>query len=482
MSEYPTLELFIGGEWRGAAGRATETVVDPATGLGIGDLPHAGTADLDDAVAAAEAALPGWRTTSPLVRANLLRKGAQLMRERIELIASTLTREQGKPLSEAKVEVMGSADIIDWMADEGRRAYGRVIPAREPGWRQSVIQQPVGVVAAFSPWNFPAILPARKIGGSLAAGCTCILKPSEETPATALLLAKCLQDAGLPKGVLNVVFGVPDTVSRHLLAAPGVRKISFTGSVAVGKHLGALAAAGMKRATMELGGHAPVLVFDDVDAGWAGSLAATNKFRNAGQVCVSPTRFYVQDKVHDAFVDSLVEAAKKLKVGNGLESGVTMGALANPRRVSAMESFIADAVAKGAKLHTGGERVGNAGYFWQPTILSDVPDDARMMREEPFGPVAAVVRVKDEEQAIARANALEYGLAAYAFTRDADRQVRLGEELESGMVGLNTYHITLPETPFGGVKDSGYGSEGGVEGLEAYLSVKYIAQAPSPRS
>lgn len=480
MNTYPELHLHIAGEWLDARGRNSEPVLNPVTGQPIGTLPHATKADLDRALAAAAEALPKWAATPAYERARILRRAADVMRERAEAIATILTMEEGKPQPEAKIEVLAAADVFEWMAEEGKRAYGRIVPSRAAGTRHLVLKQPVGVTAAFAPWNFPAITPARKMSASLAAGCPCIIKPSEETPATALVMARILVEAGLPPGVLQVVFGIPGEVSTHLMGSDIVRKVSFTGSTAVGKQLMKLAAERAQRTTMELGGHAPVLVFDDIDAEKAAAAAVAGKFRNAGQVCVSPTRFLVHERVHETFVKSFTRAAEALKVGDGLQPGVQMGPLANPRRVDAMTALIGDAVAKGAKLHTGGERIGNEGFFFKPTVLSDVPLSARMMTEEPFGPVALINRFSSEEEAIAEANRLPYGLAAYALTRDADRAVRLQERLESGLLGLNTFAISLAETPFGGVKESGHGSEGSIEGLEAYLTTKFVAHAPAP--
>ncbi len=480
MTEYPKLHLLIAGEWLGPEGRASEPVLNPATGAPIATLPHASKADLDRALEAAAAALPVWANTPAYDRARVLRRTADVMRERADAIAAILTMEEGKPQPEAKVEVLAAADVFEFMAEEGKRAYGRIIPARAAGTRHIVLKQPVGVTAAFAPWNFPAITPARKMAASLAAGCPCIIKPSEETPATALEMARILLECGAPAGVIQVVFGVPGEVSTHLMASEVIRKVSFTGSTAVGKQLMKLAADRAQRTTMELGGHAPVLVFDDVDAEKAAVAAVGGKLRNAGQVCISPTRFIVHERVHAKFVESFTKAVEATKIGNGLEAGVQMGPLANPRRVDAMTALIGDAVAKGAKLHTGGERMGNEGFFFHPTVLSDVPMDARMMTEEPFGPVALINRFGSEDEAIREANRLPYGLASYAFTSDGARAVRLQDQVESGLMGLNTFAISVAETPFGGVKESGHGSEGGTEGLEAYLTTKFIAHAPAP--
>jgi succinate-semialdehyde dehydrogenase/glutarate-semialdehyde dehydrogenase len=475
-AQYDKLHLYIDGEWLGPEGRKTGNVVNPATGDTIGTLPHASKADLDRALDAAARGFQSWRKVSPNERAKVLRKAGELIRERAERIATLMTLEEGKTLGESKLEVMSSAEIFEWMAEECRRSYGRLVPPRAAGHRQMVMREPVGPVAAFSPWNFPAVTPARKIAASLAAGCSCIIKPAEETPATALAMAKCLEEAGLPKGVLNVVFGVPSEVSTYLIASPVIRKISFTGSTVVGKQLAKLAADGVKRATMELGGHAPVVIFDDVDADKVAGMAVAAKYRNAGQVCISPTRFYVQENVHDRFVAKFTELAKAMPVGDGLQPANKMGPLANARRIDAMEQMIGDARDHGAKVKTGGERIGNAGYFWQPTVLTDVQNDSKIMNVEPFGPVAAMVRFKKFDDVVEQANRLPYGLASYAFTGSAAQATAIGDALDSGLVGVNTFAVTVPETPFGGVKESGYGSEGGSEGLDAYLQTKFISQ------
>jgi succinate-semialdehyde dehydrogenase/glutarate-semialdehyde dehydrogenase len=387
------------------------------------------------------------------------------------------TQEQGKVYAESRAEVMTSADIIDWYAEEGRRSYGRVVPGRQKGVRQIVLQEPVGVVAAFTPWNFPTLTPVRKIAGALAAGCSIIIKASEETPGGCIELVKCFADAGLPAGVLNLVFGVPAQVSEHLIPSTIVRKISFTGSIPVGKHLAGLAAKGMKRATMELGGHSPVVVFADADAEKAADTIAAFKYRNAGQVCISPTRFYVQEASYSKFVARFTEYAKSLKMGDGLEKGITLGPLANPRRLDAMEAIVNDAKARGGKIATGGSRHGNQGFFFEPTVITDIPDDSKIMTEEPFGPIAPIVPFKTFDEVVERANSLPFGLAAYAFTSSSATATAIGDAIQSGMVGVNSIAISTPETPFGGVKESGYGSEGGIEGLQAYMNTKFISQA-----
>jgi succinate-semialdehyde dehydrogenase/glutarate-semialdehyde dehydrogenase len=432
---------------------------------------------LDEALEHAAKGFAVWRKISAYERSKLLRKTADILRERSESIARILTMEQGKPLAEARAEMAGAADVIEWFAEEGRRAYGRVIPARNPGVYQLSLREPVGVVAGFTPWNFPVSQAVRKISAALAAGCAFILKGPEETPASCAELVRAYIDAGVPTGVVQLVFGVPSEISEYLIPHPVVRKISFTGSTVVGKHLAALAGAHMKRATMELGGHAPALVFNDADIDAAVAVLGGGKYRNAGQVCIAPTRFLVQDEVYETFLEKFTARAQALKIGDGLADGTTMGPLANSRRVAAMEAFVADAVGKGATLHTGGSRAGNKGYFFQPTILTDIPADARVLHEEPFGPLALFSRFTSFDDAITEANRLPYGLAAYAFTRSNTTATALGASIESGMVTINHHGLALTETPFGGVKDSGYGSEGGAEGLEPYLVTKFVSQA-----
>jgi succinate-semialdehyde dehydrogenase / glutarate-semialdehyde dehydrogenase len=473
---YPQLQLYIDGAWVGGNGRKGEDVLNPATEKALAHLPHASTADLDHALEAAKKGFAVWRATSAYDRAKIMRKAADLIRERHDAIAKILVQEQGKVYAEARMEVLTSADIIEWYAEEGRRSYGRIVPGRVKGTRQLVLQEPVGIVAAFTPWNFPVLTPARKVGGALAAGCALILKASEETPGSCVELVRCFADAGLPAGVLNLVFGVPAEVSTHLLAKEAVRKISFTGSVPVGKHLTALAAKGMKRTTMELGGHSPVVVFDDADPEKTADTIAAFKYRNAGQVCISPTRFYVQEPVYKKFLARFTEYAKGVKLGDGLEQGTTMGPMANARRLDSMELFVNDAKSRGGNVVTGGKRHGNQGYFYEPTVITDVPDDSKIMTEEPFGPVAPIVTFKSFDEVVERANSLQYGLAAYAFTASNATAAAIGDAIESGMVGVNSVAISTPETPFGGVKDSGHGSEGGIEGLGAYLNTKFISQ------
>ena len=474
--EYPQPKLFIAGQWRMGSGGDTLSVRNPATGEELAPLPVASQADLDEALAAVETAFPVWRATSAYDRARILKKAANLMRERAGYIGKVSTSEQGKPLAESTNEALACADIFDWYAEEARRAYGRIIPSKHPGVRHMVFKEPIGPVAAFSPWNFPTTIPSRKMAAALASGCPVIIKPAEETPGSCLELARCLDDAGLPKGVLNVVFGVPADISTYLIASPAIRKISFTGSTVVGKHLAGLAAQRMIPSTMELGGHAPVIVFDDADLDLAVRLSGGSKYRNAGQICIAPTRFYVHDSVHDAFVEKLAAYASSLKIGSGMEASTQMGPLANPRRLAAMDEFISNARDQGARVAAGGDGPGGAGNFWRPTLLADVPNSARIMNEEPFGPVAVTQRFSSFDEVVAQANRLPYGLAAYAYTRSARTAADIGDALEAGMIGINFSILTGPETPFGGVKESGHGSEGGIEGLEAYHVTKYVAQ------
>ena len=473
---YAQPQLYIDGRWLDAGDRVTEDVINPATGEALARLPHATQADLDAALGAAQRAFAGWRAVAPLERARILRSAATLMRERADAIAHTMTLEQGKPLREARLEVLAGADTFDWYAEEGRRNYGRVVPGRHLHQRITVLHEPVGVCAAFTPWNFPAITPARKMAGALAAGCTLIIKLAEETPATGLALVRTLHDAGLPAGVLNAVFGVPAEVSSYLLDSPIVAKFSFTGSTAVGKLLAQQAAKGLKRATMELGGHAPAIVCADADVERTADLLIAGKFRNAGQVCIAPTRFYVHEQIYDAFVHAFVARARKLTPGNGTLDGSSMGPLANPRRQQAMRNLIADAVERGAQVQCGGEAMAGPGFFWQPTVLTNVPEDARAMNEEPFGPLALINRVQSVDEAIARANRLPYGLASYAFTQDSATRMQLTRGLQTGMLGINSLNVSLSEAPFGGVKKSGWGSECGIEGLQAYCDIKLISE------
>jgi succinate-semialdehyde dehydrogenase/glutarate-semialdehyde dehydrogenase len=473
---YPDTTLFIDGAWTDSASGKTLPVLNPSTGEPVGKVAHADRADLDRALAAAEKGFRVWRKVSAYDRYKIMRKAADHLRARVDEVATAMTLEQGKPFPEAKGETMLAPDLIDWFAEEGRRAYGRTIPARAEGVYQLVFKEPVGPVAAFTPWNFPINQAVRKMSAALAAGCSIILKGPEETPASCAALVRAFAEAGVPEGVINLVYGVPAEISEYLIPHRVIRKISFTGSTVVGKHLASLAGAHMKRITMELGGHAPAIVFEDADVDVAVKILSTNKYRNAGQVCVAPTRFLVQESVYDAFVDKFTSAAKKLKVGDGLDKETRMGPLANMRRVEAMEAFVADATAKGAKLTTGGKRIGNKGFFYEPTVLTDVPLESRIMNEEPFGPVAAIRPFDTFDNVVKEANRLDFGLAAYAYTKSAKTAAAIGSAIESGMVSINHHGLALPEVPFGGVKDSGYGSEGGAEALEAYLNLKFVTQ------
>jgi succinate-semialdehyde dehydrogenase / glutarate-semialdehyde dehydrogenase len=469
------LKLFIDGAWKSGEDRDHFTVVNPADAAPIAELPLAAEGDLDEALAAAERSYPAWRATDVEKRGAILHRAAKLLRERADDIGRLMTQEQGKIFPEAKAEVLGSAQLFDWYAEEAKRDYGRVL-VRPAGQLSRVMHEPVGPVATFTPWNFPLYLLAKKVAPALAAGNSVISKPPEETPGCTQALARALDDAGLPKGVFQIVFGNPDMVSRHLIASRTIRKVSFTGSTAVGKHLMKLCADSMTRVTMELGGHAPVLIFDDCDLEKTLDMVVPQKFRNAGQVCVSPTRFYVQEGIYDAFVEGFATRTGKVKVGSGLEADSKMGPLANKRRPEAIGKLVEDARAKGARLLAGGGP-GDSGFFFQPTLLADVPLEADIMNTEPFGPVAVSRSFKDFDEAIEQANRLPYGLAAFAFTENGRRANLLGDAIEAGMVGINTFAISGADTPFGGVKDSGFGSEGGKEGLETYQVVKAIHQA-----
>ncbi|MDR3530093.1 MAG: NAD-dependent succinate-semialdehyde dehydrogenase [Rhodopila sp.] len=474
---YSEVSLFIDGAWGPATGGRTIDVVNPATGDKIGTVSHAAISDLDRALEAADKGFRTWRKVSAYDRSKVMRKAADILRERADNIARLLTMEQGKPLAEARGEVLAGADVIDWFAEEARRAYGRVIPARAEGVYQLVIKEPVGPVAAFTPWNFPINQVVRKLSAALAAGCSIIVKAPEETPASPAELIRAFADAGVPAGAVNLVYGVPSEISEYLIPHPVIRKMSFTGSTVIGKQLAAIAGAHMKRVTMELGGHAPAIVFDDADVDVASRMLAGAKYRNAGQVCVSPTRMLVQEKVYEQFVEGFVAHTKKLKVGDGLESGTNMGPLANARRITAMEAFIGDARQKGATVRTGGSRIGNKGNFFEPTVLTDVPMEARVMNEEPFGPLAIISPFRGFDDVVTEANRLPFGLASYAFTRSAKTANAIAASVEAGMMTINHMGLALPEVPFGGVKDSGYGSEGGSEAIEAYLNTKFVTQA-----
>lgn len=474
--DYPELTLLIGGRAVPAGQRPGIEVIDPATQAVLGRLPVASTDDIDEALDAARRSFPGWRDTPAVERAVILRRAAALMRERTPRLAWLITRELGKPLAESEKEVATAAEMFEWGAEEARRTYGRLIPGRVGGIRQMAIPEPIGPVAAFSGWNAPAITPSRKIAGALAAGCSIVIKPSEETPAIALEIGRALADAGLPAGVLNMVFGDPGAISARLIESPAIRMVTFTGSTSIGRELAVMAARGLKRATLELGGHAPVLVFDDADPVSAADTVLAAKLRNSGQICTSPTRMYVQEGVYERFVDRLAERARGWRVGNGLDAGVQMGPMANPRRLAAMESMVADALRHGAQLAAGGQRLDLPGWFWAPTVLRDAGQECLAAHTEPFGPLALVQPFRDADEALALANRLPFGLASYVFTRDAATARIASERIESGVVCINHCQASLPETPFGGFKDSGLGKEGGVEGLQEFMQLKYVSQ------
>ncbi len=473
---YQGLALYINGEFLDGQGRTTQPVINPANGQTLGQLPLASQADLDTALQAAQTAFQSWRHSSPLERSAILRKVAELSRERAQEIGRNLTLDQGKPLAESVGEILSCADHADWHAEECRRIYGRVIPARNPKVRQMVLREPIGVCAAFTPWNFPYNQAIRKICAAIGAGCTIILKGPEDSPSAVMAIAQAFHDAGLPPGVLNIVWGVPQEVSDYLIRSPIVRKVSFTGSVPVGKQLAALAGAHMKRITMELGGHSPVLVLPDADVERAARQLARFKIRNAGQVCISPTRFYIHDDIYDAFVQRFTDELASVRVGDGLDPDTQMGPLAHERRVPAMAQFVDNARQLGGKVILGGERIERDGFFFSPTVVTDLPDHAMLMTEEPFGPIAPLTRYTDLDDAIRRANSLPFGLSAYAFTQSLQAAHQLSNELESGMVNINHFGSSLPETPFGGVKDSGIGSEGGAETFDGYLVTKFVTQ------
>ncbi len=476
MSQYEALSLYIDGEFLSGDGRTTQDVVNPATGEVLAQLPHASEADLDRALKAADRAFQTWRHSSPMDRSAIVRKAAELARERAQDIGLNLTRDQGKPLAEAVGEIVSCADHCDWHAEECRRIYGRIVPPRNPAVRQLVVREPIGVCAAFTPWNFPFNQAIRKISAAIGAGCTIILKGPEDAPSAVMAIARIFHDAGLPKGILNIVWGDPPKVSDYLIRSPIVRKVSFTGSVPVGKQLAALAGAHMKRITMELGGHSPVLVFDDADIPKAAKMLAKFKIRNAGQVCISPTRFYVQEKAYDQFLSVFVETLKGVKVGDGTAKDTEMGPLAHERRVGAISSFVEDARKGGATIELGGDPLGGQGYFFPPTVVTNISDESRLMTEEPFGPIAPVVRFSDTDEVIKRANSLPFGLSSYVFTTSLQTATKASNEIEAGMVNINHFGVALPETPFGGVKDSGIGSEGGTETFDGYLVTKFITQ------
>lgn len=471
---FDDVRLLIDGVWREGS-EAPIPVLNPATGERIFDLASVGTDQLDEALAATARGFASWREVSPFDRSKILRKAADLLRERVEVIAPVLVAEQGKTLPEARTEISISADVIDWFAEEGRRTYGKLVPPRVGNMDLMAYREPIGPVAAFTPWNFPISQAVRKLAAALASGCSIILKGAEDTPASVALAVQAFIDAGVHPAALQLVYGVPARVSEYLIPSKIIRKVSFTGSTAVGKQLASLAGLHMKRITLELGGHAPTIIFDDADLDQAMNLVSFSKYRNAGQICIAPTRILVQENSYERFVEGFTQRARALVVGDGMDPASTMGAMNNARRVDAMETLIADAVAHGGRIRTGGNRIGNKGFFFEPTVLTDVPLTARIMNEEPFGPVAMISPFRDFDEAVAEANRLDYGLAAYAYTRSSETTFAVSKAIESGMVAVNNQQLGTPEAPFGGIKDSGYGSEGGSEAMESYLNIKFVS-------
>lgn len=475
---YRDLGFYIAGQWRGAADGAVREVIDPSSEEVVGWIPVATAEDLDAALAAAQAAFGTWRHTSPWDRAALLRRAAALVRERVERIATVMSTETGKPLAQARGELSDAADQFDWYAGETQRIYGHTLQARLPEVRLNVRYEPVGVVAAFSAWNFPALLPARKIAAALAAGCAVVVKPASEAPGSCMALVQALHDAGAPAGLVNLVTGDSSVISEHLVRSPIVAKVTLTGSTGVGKRMLQLAAEGVKRVSMELGGHAPVLVFEDADADYAAEQCARFKYRNCGQVCASPSRFYVHARLYDRFCARFASVAASLKVGPGLDPSTDVGPMANRRGLQNTRRLIDDAMQRGARLLAGGARpvglAGDKGYYIAPTVLADVPHDARVMHEEPFGPVAPIALFTAFDEVIGLANGTPYGLASYLFSNSAKTIALASEALEAGMVGVNDLAIAAAELPFGGVKESGMGREGGSLGIRDYLEPKYV--------
>ena len=474
---YEKLELLINGKWKMGSENKAEPVYNPATNEVIGDLPHASKKDLDEALESNAEAFKLWKKESPLNRQRIIENACRNLESKFDQVATNLTIEMGKPLAEAKGELAVGLDVLRWYGEEGKRAYGRIVPSRMSNMSQTVIKEPIGPVIAFVAWNFPVMNVVRKIGGALAAGCTITIKPSEETPGTAIAIGRAFMDAGLPPGVLNIVFGVPSEVSEHLCGSKIPRKLSFTGSIPVGKHLQKLAADNMIRCTMELGGHSPLMVFDDTDIDMAAKISVAGKFRNAGQVCVSPTRFLVQDTVKEQFIRAVINETNKIKVGNGLDDGINMGPLIAERRIDIMKDFVNDAVENGANIEMGGNRMNLEGSFFAPTILTNVSDNTKIMNEEPFGPLLPIDTFNSVDEVIDRANRLDFGLASYAFSNDPKIVSFLKSEIQAGLLAVNSTVVSTPETPFGGIKQSGYGSEGGIEGLDAFLVTRFISES-----
>ncbi|MDP9691339.1 UNVERIFIED_ORG: succinate-semialdehyde dehydrogenase/glutarate-semialdehyde dehydrogenase [Pseudomonas mohnii] len=473
------LGLYIDGQWRAGEGRRTLPVVNPATEEVLAHLPLASEQDIADALASAQEGFDIWRTVSAWDRQLVMNRAADLIQVRRENLAHVLTLENGKPLADARGEIDRVVETIKWCAEEGKRAYGRLLPPRQPELVQTTVKRPIGPVAAFAPWNFPAVLVARKVAAALAAGCSVVVKPAEETPGVCVGVIRAFIDAGLPKGVINMLFGEPSQVSDRLIASSITRKVSFTGSVSVGRLLSTLAAKQLKPVTMELGGHSPVVVFDDVDVQAVARACAGFKFRNAGQVCVSASRFFVHERVYEEFTRHFVEFANAVKVGNGLEAGISMGPLANARRLESTMDLVADAKARGATVAAGGSRMFDRGYFFQPTVLTDLDPLSRILHEEPFCPVAPIMPFSDFDEVMQRANGVDFGLAAYAFTHSIKRAAAVCEGFDAGWIGINSFTPALADAPISGTKQSGIGHEGGPEGLDAYLQTRFISQASS---
>jgi succinate-semialdehyde dehydrogenase/glutarate-semialdehyde dehydrogenase len=467
-------KCYVDGQWIDADGGQTIKVTNPVDHNAIGTIPRLGTNETRRAIEAANKAYPAWRAKTAKDRAAILRKWFELMLENKEDLARIMTAEQGKPISESRGEIAYGASFIEWFAEEGKRIYGDVIPQTMPDRRIVVIKEPVGVVGAITPWNFPNAMITRKCGPALAAGCTVVCKPATETPYSALALAELGERAGIPKGVFNVVTGSAKEIGAELTSNPIVRKITFTGSTEIGKLLIEQCAATVKKMSMELGGHAPFIVFDDADIAAAVEGAMLSKFRNMGQTCVCANRIFAQDGVYDEFVARLSQAVSGLKVGNGMEESVSQGPLINLAAIDKVEEHVSDAVGKGARIVVGGKRHSLGGSFYQPTVLADVKAGMKIMKEETFGPVAPIIRFKDENEVIRMANDTEFGLASYFYTRDIGRAWRVAEALEYGIVGLNVGIISTEVAPFGGMKESGLGREGSKYGIDDFLEMKYV--------
>lgn len=474
MTGYKSPLMLIGGEWSKGSGKPIE-VLNPANEQALCLLPTATPDDVDTALKSAQRGFEVWKNVSAEKRCEILVAGSRLLRQRADDIAVNLTAEQGKPLAQAKGEIFRAASLIEWDANEARRAYGTIVPS-DPGQMRYGMRVPVGPVVALTPWNFPVVSPCRKLGGALASGCSIIIKPSEETPYSCYAVVEALIDGGVPADVINLLYGDAAAISAQLISSPITRLISFTGPVPIGKLLAQQAASHMKPVVMELGGHAPVIVTNDVDAAQIARMGVTSKFINAGQICIAPTRFLLQDEIYDTFVKTFVAETEKLKVGDPNDAAINVGPLANPRRMEAMERLIGDAHERGAHVASGGKRIGNQGYFFEPTVLTDIPPDAEVLKTEPFGPVAAMIRFKELDEAINIANSLPYGLASYAFTNSATVSSKLVAEIESGAISINNFVISSADTVFGGVKDSGYGREGGYESLNAFTATKFVTQ------